>query len=142
MRRPQNLKKSPTGFDETAVFTQQRQNSGKFFQIFVAFSEKLDFKDSQILESMYIVSFNFYIDEMKWKITNEIESRLHSLLKLHHLTKKAVLSFPSPFLSFPFSYCEGFMVILQTKPSRIVQCTYYEHPMRALFLNIPNILAD
>ena len=43
MRRPQNLKKSPTYFDKTAVFTQQCQNKWKIFQIVVAFSEKLDF---------------------------------------------------------------------------------------------------
>ena len=49
MRRPQNLKKSPTGFDKTAVFIQYRQNKEEVFQIFVAFSEKLDFKHLQRL---------------------------------------------------------------------------------------------
>ena len=43
MERPQNLKKSPTCFDKTAVFTQNVKTSGRFFQIFVTFSEKLDF---------------------------------------------------------------------------------------------------
>ena len=45
MRKPQNLKKSPTGFDKTAVFTQLSsvKTIGRFFQVFVAFSEKLDF---------------------------------------------------------------------------------------------------
>ena len=37
------MKKSPTGFDKTAVFTKYVKTSGRFFQIFVAFSEKLDF---------------------------------------------------------------------------------------------------
>ena len=36
MRRPQNLKKSPTCFDKTAVFTQYRQKKWEIFQIFVA----------------------------------------------------------------------------------------------------------
>ena len=46
MRRTQNLKKNPTCFDKTAVFTQQCQNKREiFFQIFVAFSEKLNFKE-------------------------------------------------------------------------------------------------
>ena len=40
MRRPQNWKKSPNCFDKTALFTQCR---GRFFQLFVAFSEKLNF---------------------------------------------------------------------------------------------------
>ena len=31
MRRPQNLKKSPTCFDRIAVFTQQRQNKWEIF---------------------------------------------------------------------------------------------------------------
>ena len=81
----------------------------------------IDYNNSNFFEWEKYFLFNIYIDEVKQKITNEIESPLHSFLKLHHLTKKAVLRFPSPFLSFPFSYCEGFMVILQTKPSRIVQ---------------------
>ena len=33
MRRAQNLKKSPTCFDKTAVFTQQRQNKWEIFSI-------------------------------------------------------------------------------------------------------------
>ena len=50
MRRPQNLKKSPTGFDKTAVFLLSSvKTSGRFFQIFVAFSEKLDFKRAALL---------------------------------------------------------------------------------------------
>ena len=52
MRRPQNLKKSPTCFDETAVFTQYK-TSGRFLQIFVAFSEKLDFINSLIFVVIY-----------------------------------------------------------------------------------------
>ena len=45
MRRPQNLKKSPTCFDKTAVFSQQQQNKWEtFLQTFVDFSEKLAMK--------------------------------------------------------------------------------------------------
>ena len=45
MRRPENLKKSPTSFDKTAVsLSTSVKTSGRFFQNFVPFSEKLDFK--------------------------------------------------------------------------------------------------
>ena len=41
------LKKSPTCFDKTAFFSQYSvKTSGIFFQIFVAFSEKLDFNST------------------------------------------------------------------------------------------------
>ena len=43
MRRSQNLKKSPTCFDKTAFLLNSVKTSGRFFQIFVAFSEKLNF---------------------------------------------------------------------------------------------------
>ena len=43
MRRPQNLKKSPTWFLLSSVKT-----SWRFFQTFVAFSEKLDFKKEEL----------------------------------------------------------------------------------------------
>ena len=45
LRRLQNLKKSSTCFDQTVVFTQLSsvKTSGRYFQIFVAFSEKLNF---------------------------------------------------------------------------------------------------
>ena len=46
MRRPHNSKKSPTCFDERAVFAQYRQNK---FANFVAFSENLNFNDIGIL---------------------------------------------------------------------------------------------
>jgi len=39
MRRPQSLKKSPTCFDKTVVFTQYHQNKWEIFSN----SEKLDF---------------------------------------------------------------------------------------------------
>jgi hypothetical protein len=42
LRRPQNLKKSPTWFNKTAVLSSIK-TSGRFFQTFVAFSEKLNF---------------------------------------------------------------------------------------------------
>ena len=45
MRNPQDLKKSPTCSDKTADFTQscQTKQVGDFFQIFLTFSEKLNF---------------------------------------------------------------------------------------------------
>jgi hypothetical protein len=49
MRRPQNLKKSPTCFDKAAVLTKQLfllssiKTNGRFFQFFVVFSGKLNF---------------------------------------------------------------------------------------------------
>ena len=52
MRRPQNLKKSPTGFDKT-VLTQFIKPRGTFFQIFVAYSEKLDFERKERVASLY-----------------------------------------------------------------------------------------
>ena len=48
MRGPQNLKKSPTCFDKTAVCTHSVKSSGRFFQIFVDFSEKLNFNEAVI----------------------------------------------------------------------------------------------
>jgi hypothetical protein len=43
MRRPQNLKKSPACFDKTAVLLSSVKTSGRLFQIFLAFLEKLNF---------------------------------------------------------------------------------------------------
>ena len=40
MRRPQNLKKSPTFFDKTAVFTQQCQNKWEIFSNFCCLFRK------------------------------------------------------------------------------------------------------
>ena len=45
MRRPQNLKKSSTCFDKTVFLLSSVKTSGRFFQIFVAFSEKLNFNN-------------------------------------------------------------------------------------------------
>ena len=56
MRRPQNLKKSPTCFDKTAVFTQECQNKGEIFSNFVAYLEKLDFKNIKKVQASKIVS--------------------------------------------------------------------------------------
>ena len=45
MRRPQNWKKSPTCYGKKSFFTQyiSSKQVGDFFQIFVAYSEKLNF---------------------------------------------------------------------------------------------------
>ena len=43
MRSPQNLKKYLISFDETVVLLSRVKTSGRFFQMFVTFSEKLDF---------------------------------------------------------------------------------------------------
>ena len=43
IRRPQNLKKSPTFFGKTALSTLERQNKWIFSFYFVAFSENLNF---------------------------------------------------------------------------------------------------
>ena len=40
MRRPQNLKKSPTGFGKTAGFNQQRQNKWAIFSKFCGLFRK------------------------------------------------------------------------------------------------------
>ena len=58
MRRPQNLKQSPTCFDKTVLWPFQKKWTLKLnkydrilfqnFNSFVAFSEKLDFKTKQI----------------------------------------------------------------------------------------------
>ena len=42
MRRPQNLKNSPTCFDKTVVFTQQRQNKWEIFSNFYALLRKAE----------------------------------------------------------------------------------------------------
>ena len=42
MRRPQNLKKSPTCFDKTVVFTQQRQNKWEIFSNFCGLFRKAE----------------------------------------------------------------------------------------------------
>ena len=43
MRRPHNLKKSATSLTKQLFLLSSVKTSGRFFQIFVAFSEKLDF---------------------------------------------------------------------------------------------------
>ena len=51
MRRPQNWKKSPTCFDKQPFFSVcSVKTSGRFFQIFVAFSEKLNFTPLKIVK--------------------------------------------------------------------------------------------
>ena len=43
------MKKSPTCFDKKSFSLSRVQTSGRFFQIIVAFSEKLDFTQSLVL---------------------------------------------------------------------------------------------
>ena len=52
MRRPQNWKKSPTCFDKAAVLLSSVKTSGTFFQIFVGFSEKLNFSKVKQVEQL------------------------------------------------------------------------------------------
>jgi hypothetical protein len=58
MKRPQNLKKSPICFDKKLFLLSSVKTSGRFFRIFVAFSEKLEF----ISEGARGVSKYFFLD--------------------------------------------------------------------------------
>ena len=71
MRRPQNLEKSPTCFD---IYSVNVKTSGRSFQIFVAFSEKLNFTTFR---------FDFHVG---WKNQNKhstLNSSFDTLLKWH-----------------------------------------------------------
>ena len=58
MTRQQDLKKYHACVDRTAVFTQKHQNKWEIFQIFVSFSEKLDFTwDFQNLHINFTIIF-------------------------------------------------------------------------------------
>ena len=45
MRRPQNLKKSPTCFDKTVVFTQYHQNKREIFSYFCGLFRKTELNE-------------------------------------------------------------------------------------------------
>ena len=86
MKRPQNLKKSPICFDKKLFLLSSVKTSGRFFRIFVAFSEKLEF----ISEGARGVSKYFFLDhfspsflsqnllfqELKFQSTYSSRSRL------------------------------------------------------------------
>ena len=75
MRRPQDLKKSPTCLDKTIVFSSvaSKQVGGIFFQIFVAFSEKLNFICTFVTDSLSFF-FHYYAEITFFKLYENVLS--------------------------------------------------------------------
>ena len=68
MRRPKNLKKYPTCFDKTIVFTQYRQNKWEIFSNFCCLFRKAGLYYT-ILHLLYKkVFFNFFFRQMLSKV--------------------------------------------------------------------------
>ena len=127
MRRPQNLKKSPTCFDTTAVFTQQRQNKWEIFSNFCGLSRKAglylclyeifilcliyDLRIRLILGMYYLkIKLKYYCIKMQVHINN-FTSEMDPQCKIawcNNILLKCTtfsLRFASTILSFYFGTC-------------------------------------
>ena len=122
MRRPQNLKKSPTIYYYiTGVFTQKRQNKWDFFQFFVVFSEKLDFEEKSRI----------------WCFGWNESLKLQIFWEGHKIWKHISLSFVNPLLNVKtkwnifFKFC---CLLTTYKKSPFFGCYKFMFYLSLLFL--------
>ena len=85
MRRPQNLKKFPTCFDKTAVFTQQCQNNWEIFNFLWHFQKSwISFGNSNMVK-LHRIFFQLYRMQLTSIFNMQFKPKKKKSLKDHFL---------------------------------------------------------
>ena len=91
-------KKSPTCFDKTLVLLSSIKTSGRFFQIFVAFSEKLDFTIKwMLMKSLMVGSVHHFraeeiLERKKVQILQELKPRVEIIYEVEGAYKSCIFT--------------------------------------------------